>query len=315
MTVETVGPNTMLAGIVTLVGRALTERPRLALAGERAAARFVVRIFALAAITAAGWMIVDPARAFTATLSVLVVSCPCAFALAVPAAMTRALAALAGAGVLVVRPDALEKLASATHVVFDKTGTLTQSGVSLTRVDCLRSEDRERVLAIAAALARGNRHPLSQEIVRAAAATPILRADSACPRAGAGIEGVVEGRVWRLGRPDYALDTGCFDSALADAVVLASENEAVAAFHFTECMRPDAAVAVGSLIAEGLDVEIVSGDAPSKVADIAARLGVSRWTARTDPAGKLARLEQLRRDGARSKAWKRYWCNGCCPCR
>ncbi|MGH8172024.1 MAG: heavy metal translocating P-type ATPase, partial [Rhodanobacteraceae bacterium] len=173
MTVETVGANTMLAGIVTLAGRALTERPRLALAGERAAARFVVRIIALAAITAVGWLIVDPARAFTATLSVLVVSCPCAFALAVPAAMTRALATLARAGVLIVRPDALEKLAAATHVVFDKTGTLTQPGLSLTRVDCLRGEDREEVLAIAAALARGNRHPLSQEIVRAAAATPI----------------------------------------------------------------------------------------------------------------------------------------------
>jgi Cu2+-exporting ATPase len=299
MTVETVGPNTLLAGIVTLAGRALTERPRLALAGERAAARFVVRIIVLAVITAVGWTIVDPARAFAATLSVLVVSCPCAFALAVPAAMTAAFAALARTGVLIVRPDALEKLAAATHVVFDKTGTLTQPGLSLTRVDCLRGENGDAALAIAGALARGNRQPLSQEIVRAAAATPIVRAESLSARTGAGIEGVVDGRAWRLGRADYALDTECVDDALADAVVLARENEPVAAFHFTECIRPDAAAAVASLAAEGLDVEIVSGDAPSKVSDIAARLCVSRWTARTDPAGKLARLKELRREGAR----------------
>jgi Cu2+-exporting ATPase len=169
----------------------------------------------------------------------------------------------------------------------------------LTRVDCLRGEKREAALAIAGALARGNRHPLSQEIVRAAAAVPTLRAESSFSRTGAGIEGIVDGRAWRLGRADYALDTGHFDSALADAVVLACENEPVAAFHFTECIRPDAAAAVASLVADGLDVEIVSGDAPSKVSDIATRLCISRWMARTDPAGKLARLKQLRREGAR----------------
>src|SRR6185295_9968505 len=139
----------------------------------------------------------------------------------------------------------------------------------------------------------------SQEIVRIAGAAAILRVDASCSQSGAGIEGVIDHRVWRLGRADYALGTPCFESALADTVVLACENEAVAAFHFTERIRPGAATAVASLIAEGLGVEIVSGDAPSKVADVAARLGIARWTARADPAGKLARLEQLRRDGAR----------------
>ncbi|MGH8174281.1 MAG: HAD-IC family P-type ATPase, partial [Rhodanobacteraceae bacterium] len=129
--------------------------------------------------------------------------------------------------------------------------------------------------------------------------TPIRRAESSQSRSGAGIEGIVDGRAWRVGRADYALDTGCFDSALADAVVLACGSEAVAAFHFTESIRPDAAAAVASLRAEGLDVEIVSGDAPSKVSAVAARLCIARWTARADPAGKLARLEQLRHEGAR----------------
>jgi Cu2+-exporting ATPase len=169
----------------------------------------------------------------------------------------------------------------------------------LLRVDCLRDENRESVLAIAAALARGDRHPLSQEFLRAAEAMPIVRAESSRSRPGAGIEATIDGRAWRLGRAEYALGTDHFDRALADAVVLACENEIVAAFHFTECIRTDAAAAVASLMARGLDVEVVSGDSPSKVADIAGRLRISRWMARTDPAGKLARLNQLREEGAR----------------
>ncbi|MFC4822629.1 heavy metal translocating P-type ATPase, partial [Dokdonella ginsengisoli] len=137
--VEQVGADTVLAGILALVSRAQTERPRLAVAGERAAAGFVARVLALAALTALGWSVVDPSRAFTATLAVLVVSCPCALALAVPAALTRALAVLARRGVLVVRPDAIEALATATHVVFDKTGTLTSPQLTLEHLDLLRA--------------------------------------------------------------------------------------------------------------------------------------------------------------------------------
>ena len=109
--VTRVGADTVVAGIVALTARAATTRPRLARAGERAAAGFVARVLVLAACTAIGWAIVDPERAFAATVAVLVVACPCAFALAAPAAVTRALAVLTGRGVLVVRPDALEDLA------------------------------------------------------------------------------------------------------------------------------------------------------------------------------------------------------------
>ena len=111
MRVTRVGADTVVAGIVALTARAAAKRPRLARAGERAAAGFVARVLVLAALTAIGWAIVDPAHAFSATVAVLVVACPCAFALAAPAAVTRALAVLSGRGVLVVRPDALEDLA------------------------------------------------------------------------------------------------------------------------------------------------------------------------------------------------------------
>ncbi len=104
--VERVGADTALAGIAALVGRAHAERPRLQVVGELAAGRFVARVLTLTAITAAVWAVFDPARAFPAAIAVLVISCPCAFALAVPAALTRALGAMARRGVLVVKPDA-----------------------------------------------------------------------------------------------------------------------------------------------------------------------------------------------------------------
>ena len=190
--VERVGGETCLAGIVSLATRAATERPRLALAGERAAAVFVGRVMLLAGLTAAGWLLVDPSRAFNATLAVLVVSCPCAFALAVPAALTRALAVLAKRGVLVVRPDAIEKLAVATHVLFDKTGTLTIPVLEIERIGVLRPGEKTHATELAAALARGSQHPISRVI--AATGAEIAQATSDIVLMGEGLDGLVDAR-------------------------------------------------------------------------------------------------------------------------
>jgi Cu2+-exporting ATPase len=299
MRVERVGASTVVAGIVALVARASTERPQLAAAGERAAGRFVARILTLAALTAIGWSLVDPARAFTATLAVLVVSCPCAFALAVPAALTRALGALARHGVLVAHPDAVEGLARATHVVFDKTGTLTEPSLAIERIDST-TVDRRQALALAAALARGSRHPVSQALARAAGDDNTLPAAEALrTEAGGGLEGVVAGRRLRLGRADFALGCDTMPAELADAVVLADESGVIAAFRLSERLRADAGPAAAALAADGLELEIASGDAASRVAAVATHLGIERWHARLRPAGKLARLEALRAGGAR----------------
>ncbi len=295
-----VGADTVLAGIVALVTRAATERPRLAVAGERAASGFVARVLALAALTAVGWSFFDPSRAFTATLAVLVVSCPCAFALAVPAAFTRALGVLARHGVLVTRPDAIEGFARATHVVFDKTGTLTEPTPSLEGIDTFADLDRQQALTLAAALARGSRHPASRALTAATGDDAVLPAVLA-PRAeaGAGLEGMIDGRRLRLGRADFALASGNIPPALADAVVLARDGTPIAAFRLAERLRDDAPATVSALVAAGLTPEIASGDGPGKVAAVATRLGIARWAARQRPQDKLARLEALRAQGAR----------------
>jgi Cu2+-exporting ATPase len=306
--VERVGADTVLAGIAELVARAQAARPRLAQAGERAASRFVLRVLAFTVVTAAAWCFVDPARAFNAALAVLVVSCPCAFALAVPVAITRALAVLAQRGVLVVKPDAIEALASATHVVFDKTGTLTQAELALDRVQTRQGVSRDHALALAAALARESRHPAARAIAEACPDTA-FNAAAVETIAGLGVRGVVDGRELRLGRRDFALravtaapaahavDAHCEFGE--DAVLLADASGAIAAFDIAERLRPDARATVEALESQGLAVLISSGDAARKVEALASRLDVAEWRARQLPADKLAGLAQLQAAGAR----------------
>ena len=298
MRVTRVGADTVVAGIVALTARAATTKPRLARAGERAAAGFIARVLLLATCTAIGWAIADPERAFSATVAVLVVACPCAFALAAPAAVTRTLAVLAGRGVLVVRPDALEDLAAATHVIFDKTGTLTEPSIARNRTVMLRNTDGDAALAVAAALAQGTRHPLARAFAAAApAALPSVDARESV--AGFGIGGVVEGRHYRLGRVDYAWPFGGQQSDLGDAVILADDDGPVAAFHIDERLHPTARAAVVALARDGLSVAIASGDSQAKVAAVAGMLGIQTWVARQAPAEKLAWLASLHQHGAR----------------
>ena len=294
--VERVGGETCLAGIVSLATRAATERPRLALAGERAAAMFVRRVMLLAGLTAAGWMLVDPSRAFNATLAVLVVSCPCAFALAVPAALTRALAVLAQRGVLVVRPDAIEKLGIATHVLFDKTGTLTIPVLEIERIEVLRPGEETRATELAAALARGSQHPISRAIV--AAASTAYRVDDLRAFVGEGIEGSIDGRRLRLGQRSFADPRGKDSQIPDDAVVLADDSGVIATFSLTDRLRGGAKAAIDALRAEGLQVELISGDGAAKVGRVATSLGIERWSARQRPEDKLSRLAHSRTTGA-----------------
>ncbi len=299
--VERVGADTALAGIAALVGRAQTERPRLARTGERAAARFVARVLILTAVTVAGWSLVDPARAFSAALAVLVVSCPCAFALAVPAAITRVLAVLAQRGVLVVKPDAIEGLAGATHVVFDKTGTLTEPRLALADVATCNGLTRERALQLAAALARQSSHPAARAIAAAYDGTPGAATTELRSFTGLGVAAVIDGRELRLGRADFALPDAAHRSdasTWSDAVVLADGDGPIAVFRLSERLRPGARELIGALQLQGLRVLIASGDAEAKVAAVAAQLGVSQWRARQRPADKLAWLAALRADGA-----------------
>ncbi len=297
--VARVGADTALAGIAALAGRAHSERPRLQVAGERAASRFVVRVLVLTALTASVWGIIDPSRAFAAAVAVLVISCPCAFALAVPAALTCALGGLARRGVLVVKPDAIQALAECTHVLLDKTGTLTEATLSLADVQTFDDVSRHEALRMAATLARQSRHPVARAIAAVDPGIESTAVGDVANHAGLGVSATIAGRTYRLGRSDFAVAGRPLAHEYEDAVLLADDDGPIAAFRMSERLRPEACVLVDSLKQRGVTVLIASGDAKAKVAAIAARLNVVTWRARALPADKLAWLTELRAGGAR----------------
>ncbi len=299
-----VGQSTVLAGIVRLLERAQTERPRIARLADRAAAWFVGRVLIGAALVAVLWLIVDPSRAFEATLAVLVVTCPCALSLATPTAITAATATLARAGLLVTRPDALEELARADTVLFDKTGTLSLGRPRLERVATF-GLGADQALCIAAALERASAHPLAQAFETIAAAP----AEDAAVYPGCGIEGCV-------GAVRYRIGTAAFVAALAGArpataaesgVHLGSAGRWLARFEIGDALRPGAAGVVRELEALGLTPSIASGDHAEAVAHAAGALGIRRWHARQLPADKLALLAAAaRRRRPRARRRRRH---------
>jgi Cu2+-exporting ATPase len=286
------GSATTLAQIVRLVERAQAARPRIALIADRIASRFVVALFAATAVIAGIWTAIDPPMALPVALAVLAVGCPCALSLAVPAGLAATHARLAREGVLVLRPDALETLAAVDCVVLDKTGTLTTGRIRVSGVRLLRAGlQRDRALALAAALERESLHPLASAFRPHADDAVVATAVRAS--AGAGVSASIDGAEWRLGSAAFV---GAVDDE-GRGVWLADAQGAVARFEVADELRAGAATAVDALHQRGVDVRILSGDAPEAVARIAATLGIDRWQARQSPQDKLDAIRALQAEG------------------
>src|SRR5208282_497612 len=168
---------------------------------DRAAAWFVAALLVLAAGTGLAWWQLQPTRALAVTFAVLVISCPCALSLATPAALSAAAGALGRRFILAVRSDALEALSRVTHVVLDKTGTLTTGQVRVAQVQPLGAADRATCLAFAAALEQGSEHPIARAL--RGLGRPGIGACDIVVTPGSGVEGVINARRFRLGRPEW----------------------------------------------------------------------------------------------------------------
>jgi len=290
-----------LASMVALMERAQSERPRVSLAADRAAAWFVGAILVLSLAVAGLWLWLDPSRAFEATLAVLVVTCPCALSLATPAAVAAATARLARHGILITRPNALERLAQIDTVILDKTGTLTTSQPCLGSVRAVEELGAARATAVAAALERHSAHPLAAAFAAVDAAGVPAPAEVR-EVAGQGIEGRIDGCRWRLGRREFA-GGGPLPAGLpqdpAEWLWLGCEDRLQAAFEIHDSLRREAAAAVGALRAQGLDLRIASGDRPGAVAAVARELDIADPRGRQTPADKIALVRALQAEGHR----------------
>lgn len=296
-----------IASLVSLLERGRAERPRLASAADRAAARFVFAILLLSAAVATGWSIVDPSRAFEATLAVLVVTCPCALSLATPAVLAAATSRLTRMGLLVTNGDAIERLARVTTVMIDKTGTLTTGAVRITHTDTFGNLTPQRARAIAAALERDSSHPLAAAFSGFAQPDVVATATREFP--GQGVEGCVDGKTWRLGRAEFVLAglradvagsaAGALDAVAQNAVVLGDSHGIEACFVVAEDVRSDARAAIERLRAAGLEVVIASGDGRATVSRTAAALGIDEAHGRLTPERKVELLRERQRMGRR----------------
>jgi Cu2+-exporting ATPase len=285
------GAATRLSALARLVQAAQAHRPRLAQLADRVASRFVIGLALVAALVYWHWHGVDPARAFEVTLALLVISCPCALSLAIPAALSAAHSGLARIGVIAARPDALEALAAVTDVVFDKTGTLGSGAWEIASVTAFEGCDEVTALALAAALEQDMRHPLAGAFRSTA---PGLAASALRVHAGQGIEGVVDGRLLRMGVADFA--AGRADDG---AVWLGDGSLALARFELREQLRQDAAATLAALTAQGLRLHLLSGDSPNAVLRFAHALGdpFDSQAARLLPQDKLERVRALQSRG------------------
>lgn len=291
---EAVGEDTSLHRMADLVAIAESGRSRYTSLADSAAKLYAPGVHILSALAFVGWYLYtfDLRMALNIAAAVLIITCPCALGLAVPAVTTAASGRLFKKGMLIKHSTALERLAGVDTVVFDKTGTLTAGTPQLENLEAFTRAE----LGIALALAEGSSHPLSRALTAAARAAGISAADvtDLQERPGFGTEGQFMGRRVRLGRAAWlGADQGSQTAAWLDT----GEGAAPRGFLFHDALRPGAAEAVAQLHAAGKEVLLISGDTTAAVEDLAQRLGIQKWLAEALPQDKAARVQSLSDQG------------------
>jgi Cu2+-exporting ATPase len=301
--VTALGAATQLSAIERLASQAADEKPQQVLVADRIARFFIARLLIVCSAVFAFWLWYRPEQALWVTLSVLVVTCPCALALAMPAALSAATANLRKRGFLVARGHVIEALNGVNRVIFDKTGTLTKGRFAVEQVTLLTGVDfsKDHVLGLAAALEAGSNHPL------AAAFYPwqdMYKAESVKQITAAGVEGRIAGLTYRLGTVEFVAELLADAPAsltLPDGVhtwlLLANEQIPLAWIALADEVRPDAAALIQGLKARGIAVELLSGDQSGAVAQLAQRLGIDEYVAGAKPGDKLSHLSQRQAAG------------------
>lgn len=296
--VQRVGDATRLAAIRRLMDRASIERPGIATTADRVARVFILALLVMSALTLIVWQWIDPDRALWVFVSVLVVACPCALSLATPTALTVATDALARMGVLVTRGHAIEALATANHFVFDKTGTITYGAMTVSRVEVVGGQNPDEMLAIAAALESGSEHAIGAGI-RASVKDGVLpKVEGLQAVTGQGIEGRIDGRMWRIGRAEFVSAMSSAPVALptteaATVVALGTEEGVQAWIYLSDQIRVEAAALFDKLQQERIPAAVISGDGQPAVAAVAKRLGIPEFVAEMTPEGKQAYVAGL----------------------
>lgn len=313
MQVTTLSEDSQIGVIDRLMNRALSEKPQIAQRADNLARWFVARVLVVAGVVFAGWCWVNPAQAVWATVAVLVATCPCALSLATPIALTVATNRLASLGFLTTRGHTLGTLANITHVAFDKTGTLTYGQPNLLAIENLThtsntSQQDNDLLAIAASLEVGSRHPIAHALLTATRQIHLPATETLLNIAGGGIEGVINGEIYRLGHMGFACgkanllppDLKKYNASIS--VTLSKKENAdwqpLAHFYFSDKLREKTLATVQDLQAKGLKLLILTGDPSEQAFGIAKSLNIDTVYNGLTPDGKVNHIKALQAQGA-----------------
>ncbi|NBS95004.1 MAG: cation-translocating P-type ATPase [Betaproteobacteria bacterium] len=307
--IQCTGAATRFGQIVDLVQRAAVEKPPAAVLADRYAQGFLVAILMAAALAGGIWWWIEPGRAIAVMVAVLIVTCPCAFSLAMPAVTLAATSRLAASGMLLRSPAVIEALAKVDLMAFDKTGTLSDGQMAIEAIELIeaRGEFSETdCLAIAAALAQASLHPVARSVVIAAQAQhlPMPSRSAVCEHAGSGLVG----RVLFNGHPldvtlgRESLIPGALNPAPGSPIsahppspqtVLTINQRLIARFTFRESLRPDARTTLNRLAAGGIEIAVLSGDRAPAVARLTEGLAISRSLSDATPESKYAWVQAM----------------------
>lgn len=284
--INKIGQNTLLNQIIRLQHNALTKRPKLVEITDKVAQWFIASLLIFASITAIGWYQIAPEHAFWITISVLVATCPCALSLAIPTALTCAVATLTRKGILIKQAHVLETLSQITLFAFDKTGTLTQGKFSLDAVDILDKQyTKGQILEIAAMLESYSEHPIASAFNEFTPAQRTFVDVEIHP--GLGISAQDDKNHYAIGK------SGWFDSKKTNAQAsLYINKQVVARFYFIDKIKKDAKQLVDSLQSQKLTCHMLTGDASDAGQKIAKQLKLNSVQSGCSPQDKQTAVEQ-----------------------
>jgi len=294
--VTAAGGGSLIDEIERLLDNAVAAKSKALRLADRAARLYAPMVHLTAALTLVGWLIAGATLhdAIVTAIAVLIITCPCALALAIPAVQVVASGALFRGNVILNAGDAIERLAEVDTIVFDKTGTLTLPEPRLADDGAVASE----TLHEAARLALSSRHPLAAALARAAQErVPFV---AAVEEPGQGVRALLGGGEARLGSAAFCgIDADATDHEPGTSLIYFAHGETHAVFRISQSLRPDALDTVRALAARGLDLHIFSGDRAAAVEPIAQALGIGRWRGGLKPADKIAAIAALKAQGRR----------------
>jgi len=294
------GADTFLSELIRLMTAAEQGQSLYVRLADRLARYYSPVVHLLAAGTLSAWLLLGHGwhDALMAAIAVLIITCPCALGLAIPAVQVVASGALFRRGVLIKNGAALEKIAEIDTIVFDKTGTLTLGSPVMVGPPAVSSDS----LALAAGLAQESRHPLSRALVAAAAERGIAPTspDAVTEHPGFGLLASWRGQKVRLGSRAWCGVAEIADDEGLLEIVLRLGDGSPVVFTFEDRIRPQAKDTIMQLRRQGLQVEMLSGDRAAAVRRAAGELGTGTVFSRMSPQAKLAHVEELAMAGKRA---------------